>query len=116
MDPNLVNMKIVSLWRCLYVLSNTKQRLKLNCNTETEFKKGLAYKKGSFLKGSYLLLLKGKYYRGWLEHKHAAEIFEYSVELFKLSAKLYSECFKISATYFKTKTRPSILLKRDFGV
>ena len=64
MDPNLVNMKIVSLWRCLYVLSNTKQHLKLNCNTETELKKGLTYKKGLFLKGLYLLLLKGKYYRG----------------------------------------------------
>ena len=50
MDKNVLNIKYVSVWWCLYVLSNTEatfeaQFMKKLSNTEAELKKSDAYKK-----------------------------------------------------------------------
>ena len=53
MDKNVVNIKYVSAWWCLYVLSNTEatfeaQFMKKLSNTEAELKKSDAYKKSVY--------------------------------------------------------------------
>ena len=67
MDTNIVNMKNVSVWWCLYVLSNTKatfeaQFTKKFSNTKAELKKSVAYKK------SVLINLFTEAYLGTVKH------------------------------------------------
>ena len=55
MNTNEVNMKVVSVWWCLYVLSYSEapfkdQFMKKSNNTEAELKKRAAYKKSAWLK------------------------------------------------------------------
>ena len=50
MSTNIVNIKSVSVWWCLYVLSNTSatfeaQFIKKLSNAEAELEKSVAYKK-----------------------------------------------------------------------
>ena len=54
MGTNLVNIRSVSVWFCVYILSNTEatfetQFMKKLSNTEAKLKKNIAYKKSVYL-------------------------------------------------------------------